>query len=377
MSCCSGGSCSCKNTESFNYKEISAKGISFKKEKLDTFDWLSNIVSVHPSNSIVEIRFKNTRKEFFRNNLDLQLMKDDKVAVQVDGGHDIGTVSLVGALGQKQFERKHETAIDFVPKNILRKATEVDIENWLKAKQKERTTMIKSRQLANDLHLDMKIGDVEYQGDGKRAIFYYIAESRVDFRELIKVMASEFHVKIEMKQIGARQESGRIGGIGTCGRDLCCSSWKTDMQSVSSETIKIQELPNNIAKYTGQCGKLKCCLAFEVDVYIDSLKDFPDQLLELETENGILFPVKRDILNKKIWYSFEKNNGSNAIPVDLEQMHQIILENKKGIKVKLATILGQTDEPVKFQHGEYSASYSKKPKKAKSKTPILKKSKTR
>jgi cell fate regulator YaaT (PSP1 superfamily) len=219
-------------------------------------------------------------------------------------------------------------------KKIYRKARPGDIEKWKAALDREHKTMIRTRQIVKELNLNMKIGDVEFQGDTLKAIFYYIADERVDFRQLIKVLAEEFKVRVEMKQIGARQEAGRIGGIGSCGRELCCSTWKTNFNSVSLNAAKVQELPPNVQKLAGQCGKLKCCLMYELDTYSEARQDIPDQLLELETVQGIAYHHKTDILKKLMYYSFDKSSQENLVPVPVSRVKDIIMKNKKGVKVE-------------------------------------------
>lgn len=301
--------------------------------KLNTHDWLSDLPDTTDLTDVVEIRFKNTRKEFFKNVNGLPLKRGDLVAVEANPGHDIGTVSLTGRLAELQMKKLKLNPEIYSFKKIYRIAKDVDIDKWRSAQDKEKSTMIRARQIAKDLGLDMKIGDVEYQGDKTKAIFYYIADGRVDFRELIKVYAREFSVRIEMKQIGARQEAGLIGGIGSCGRELCCSSWRTQFSSVTTDAIRYQELPVNAQKLAGQCGKLKCCLMYELDTYLDAREDFPKELLELETTSGIAYHHKTDVLKKEIWYSFDKHAPVNLTPVPLERVKEVIMLNKKGQKV--------------------------------------------
>lgn len=299
-----------------------------------SYDWLSDLPEVPGTVDIVEIRFKNNRKGFFRNSNNLKLSYNDLVAVQVTSGYDIGIVSLKGLLAEKQYKRKTYN-VDYDSLGIIyRKATENDIKNWVEGKKNEKTALVKSRLIAMELGLDMKISDVEYQGDNKKAIFYFIAEGRVDFRELVKELAKCFNIKIEMKQIGARQEAGKVGGIGTCGKELCCSSWRTSFPTVSASSIPAQQLNSNIEKYTGQCGKLKCCLMYELDTYLDAKSDFPKELLELETKKGVAFPYKIDILQKTVWYTFKKDEiMETPTEVKLERVKEIINLNKRGVKV--------------------------------------------
>jgi cell fate regulator YaaT (PSP1 superfamily) len=299
--------------------------------KLDSYDWLNDLPGSEGSD-LVEVRFKNTRKVFFTNTSGLKLQRGDIVVVDADHGHDTGVVSITGALAVKQFKLKVKNPEKYELKKIYRKAKEPDIQKWKEAKSLEMPALLKARKIAASVHLEMKISDVEYQGDRSKVTFYYTAEDRVDFRELIKIFANEFGVKIEMKQIGARQEAGRIGGIGSCGRELCCSTWRTNLTTISIQAAKYQDLPPHIQKLAGQCGKLKCCLIYELDNYIEQWNDLPEELLELETEKGILYKVKIDILKKVVWYSFEKDSPINTLPVPLDKVKEIIQLNKKGEK---------------------------------------------
>ena len=233
-----------------------------------------------------------------------------------------------------QYKRKVDAGENYTLQKIYRKATHADIENWNKSKARENPTMIKSRQIANQLGLEMKISDVEFQGDNSKATFYYTADGRVDFRELIKVLANEFAVRIEMKQIGARQEAGRIGGIGSCGRELCCSTWKTDLNSVPLEASRHQDLSPKAQFLTGKCGKLKCCLMYELDEYLEAWEDFPEHLLQLETEKGTAYKQKVDVLRKTVWYSYQNVYLPELIPVSTKRIREIIMMNKKGKKPK-------------------------------------------
>lgn len=339
MGCCSsGGSCGCKTGE----KEPKVNSVllninSFYSGKLDTFDWMSDFNNLKPATNIVEVRFKNTRKEFFINESQIKLEKNDRIVVEANPGHDIGTISLTGELALKQFEKKIKNPDTYKLRKIYRVANDVDLNRWIDAKKRERSTMIRARQIARELKLNMKIGDVEFQGDGRKAIFYYIADDRVDFRQLIKQYATEFRIKVEMKQIGVRQESGLIGGIGSCGRELCCSTWRTDLASVSTDAARVQELPLNAQKLAGQCGKLKCCLMYELETYLEAKEEFPKVLLELETQNGMAYPIKTDVLKKQIWYSFDPEQPVNTTAIPITRVKEIITENKKGIKVPSLT----------------------------------------
>jgi len=300
--------------------------------KLPVTDWLNRYERISGKEDIIEVRFKNTRKEYYRNSNNLRLKKGDIIAVEAKYGHDIGTVSLSGNLVWAQLKSKRVDLDRYELREIYRVARSSDIEKWKEALALEDQTMIHTRQIVKGLNLDMKVGDVEYQGDKSKAIFYYIAEDRVDFRELIKILAKEFGVRIEMKQIGARQEAGRIGGIGSCGRELCCSSWKTEFNSVVLNAAKVQELPSNVQKLAGQCGKLKCCLMYELDTYMEAREEIPKVLLELETKEGMAYHHKTDILKRVMYYSFDKDSPEHLMPVSVERVKEIINMNKKGIK---------------------------------------------
>lgn len=300
--------------------------------KLHVFDWLSNIALPigHKLFDGVEIRFKNTRKLFFRNTHNLPLQIGDVVAVDGAPGIDVGIVSAIGELAKIQMERKHNKADTYDLKKILRKAGEEDIQNWQEAKALEDKTMLRSRVIAGELSLNMKISDVEYQGDRSKAIFYYTAEERVDFRELIKKLAEEFKIRVEMKQIGSRQEAGRLGGIGSCGRELCCSTWLTDFRSVSTSAARYQQLSINPQKLAGQCGKLKCCLNYELDMYLEAIKDFPDSQTKLKTKKGRAFNIKTDIFRGLMWFIYEGEGMNSPIPLEVDRVKEIIKLNEKG-----------------------------------------------
>jgi len=307
------------------------RGCGIQDKQLNTYDWLADIPGNAEEQEIVEVQFKNTRKGYFKNSNKLKLEKGDIVAVEASPGHDIGTVTLTGRLVPLQMKKanlKPDTEI----KRIYRKAKPTDIEKYEEAKAKEHDTMIRSRQIALSLNLNMKIGDVEYQGDGNKAIFYYIADERVDFRQLIKVLAEVFRVRIEMKQIGARQEAGRIGGIGPCGRELCCATWMTNFVSVSTSAARYQDISLNPQKLAGQCAKLKCCLNYEVDVYVESQKRFPSKEITLETTEGTFYFFKADILKGLITYSSDKNFMANAVTISTRRAFEIINMNKRGEK---------------------------------------------
>ncbi len=301
--------------------------------KLEVHDWLSDVINLSNLEDIVEVRFKNTRKDYFRNVNNLKLKSGDVVAVEASPGHDIGIVTLVGDLVQSQMKKHKATLVNGELRKIYRKAKSVDIDKWKEAMSLEHNTMIKSRQIAAELELNMKIGDVEYQGDRTKAIFYYLADERVDFRQLIKVLAETFRIRIEMKQIGARQEAGRIGGIGSCGRELCCATWIGSFVSVTTNAARYQEISLNPQKLAGQCGKLKCCLNYEVSSYIDAQKDFPAHNIRLETQNGTYGFFKADIFNRTLWYTSLEKGPSAPIAVSVDRAKEIIRLNKRGEKV--------------------------------------------
>jgi cell fate regulator YaaT (PSP1 superfamily) len=301
--------------------------------KLNVFDWLANmeLPSGVKNFDIVEVRFKNSRKEFFKNVDDLELNVGDIVAVEASPGHDIGVISLTGELVKIQMKKRGVKTDSEEVKKIYRKARPGDVQKWQEAQALENGTMYKARTIADRLKLEMKISDVEYQGDKTKAIFYYTADGRVDFRELIKLLAEEFKIRVEMRQIGARQEAGRLGGIGSCGRELCCSTWLTDFRSVSTNAARYQQLALNPLKLAGQCGKLKCCLNYELDSYLDALKAFPDEANHLEAENGKAFHQKTDIFKKLMWYSYTDNPGM-FIPLTIDRVKEVLALNKEGKK---------------------------------------------
>jgi len=302
--------------------------------KLEVFDWLSDLPDMTEGNDIVEVQFKNTRKGFYKNTSQGKLKKNDVVAVEASPGHDIGVVTLTGDLVLLQMKKNNISPSNYEFKRVYRKAKPADIEKWEEAKGLEKKTMLESRRMAWDLGLNMKIGDVEYQGDRTKAIFYYIADERVDFRELIKVLADRFKVRIEMRQIGARQEAGRIGGIGPCGRELCCSTWLSNFKSVTTNAARYQEISLNPQKLAGQCGKLKCCLNYELDTYLDVQKDFPNTAIPLETENGTYYHFKTDVFKRLMWYSAGRENAGNIVTLTVDKVKEIIALNKQGKKVK-------------------------------------------
>ena len=308
---------------------LCARGCGRSNRPLNTYDYLADMPGNDEWTDLVEVQFKNTRKGYFHNENHLPLVIGDMVAVEASPGHDIGVVTLTGQLVPLQMKKanlKPGTEI----RRIYRKARPVDLEKYEEAKAREQDTMIRSRQIAKDLELNMKIGDVEYQGDGNKAIFYYIADARVDFRKLIKVLAEEFHVRIEMKQIGARQEAGRIGGFGPCGRELCCATWMKNFNSVSTAAARFQDISPNPQKLAGQCAKLKCCLNYEADAYVEAFRKLPPRDVQLETADATYFYFKADILAQQITYSTDKRLAANLVTISVQRAHQIIELNKAG-----------------------------------------------
>ena len=314
-------------------------------QKLSTFDWMCDLPETQKDTDFVEVQFKNTRKGYFLNSTKISLEKGDVVAVESSPGHDIGEVTLVGRLVLLQMKKYNVNPEKIEIRRVYRKAKETDLEKYQEAKGKEQATMIKARQIAESLKLNMKIGDVEFQGDGNKAIFYYIADERVDFRQLIKVFAETFRVRIEMKQIGARQEAGRIGGIGPCGRELCCSGWMTNFNSVSTSAARYQDISLNPQKLAGQCAKLKCCMNFELDSYMDAIKDFPSKEIQLETMDNTYYHFKTDVFKGVISYSTSANFGANIVTISAKRAKEIIALNRKGSKPDLLD--DRADEEVK------------------------------
>lgn len=318
------------------------------KNKLNVYDWLSAIPDAEKLTNFVEVQFKNTRKGYYLNSNELPLEKGDMVAVEASPGHDIGEITLTGQLVLWQMKNSGHKFDNQNVKRVYRKARSVDLEKYQEYKNKEHETMLKARKIAEDLQLDMKIGDVEYQGDGNKAIFYYIANERVDFRQLIKILADTFKVRIEMKQIGARQEAGRIGGIGPCGRPLCCSTWMTNFVSVTTGAARYQDISLNPQKLAGQCAKLKCCLNYEVDAYVESQKRLPSREIPLETQDGTYYHFKTDILKHLLTYSTDKNIAANLVVISSKRAFEIINMNKKGVK-PLALLDENSDNNKKEQ----------------------------
>ena len=310
---------------------LSCRGCGRQDRQLNTYDWLADIPGNPDESEYVEVQFKNTRKGYYRNSNHVPVQKGDVVAVEASPGHDIGVVTLTGRLVPLQM-RKANLKSEADIKRIYRKARPVDMDKYNEAKAREHSTMIRARQIAQDLKLDMKIGDVEYQGDGNKAIFYYIADERVDFRQLIKVLAEAFRVRIEMKQIGARQEAGRIGGIGPCGREMCCATWMTSFVSVSTGAARIQDISLNPQKLAGQCAKLKCCLNYEVDCYMEAQRRLPSKEITLETQEGTFYLFKTDILSHQVTYSTDKSVAANLVTISARRAFEVIGLNKRGVK---------------------------------------------
>lgn len=317
------GCCKMVNSETSNFHHSCSK--------LDSYDWLSNIPSPNgtPPFDCIEVRFKNSRKDFFRTQPEHELHAGDIVAVEANPGHDIGIVTLTGEVVRYQMKKKGLDPSHDEIRKVYRKARPGDIEKWITAVMKEDKAMFKTREIAARLNLKMKVNDVEYQGDDTKAIFYYTADERVDFRELIKILAEEFRVRIEMRQIGARQEASRLGGIGSCGRELCCATWLTSFSTVSTNAARIQQLSLNPQKLAGQCGKLKCCLNYEYAAYAEALKDFPPDDTVLNTQKGEAFPQKIDVFSGIMWYAY-KSDPNNLLAIPVDKVREIVAKNKKG-----------------------------------------------
>lgn len=309
------------------------KGCSkIQNNKLNTYDWLCDVPDAENATDYIEVQFKNTRKGYYLNSSKIPLDKGELVAVEANPGHDIGTVTLTGKLVLLQMKKNNVRTEGTEVKKVYRKAKPTDVEKYEDAKNKEHATMIKAREIAANLGLNMKIGDVEYQGDGNKAIFYYIADERVDFRQLIKVLAESFRVRIEMKQIGARQEAGRIGGIGPCGRELCCSSWMTNFVSVATGAARYQDISMNPQKLAGQCAKLKCCINYEVDTYVEAQKRLPSREMVLETKDNTYYHFKTDIFKREITYSTDRSFPANLVTISADRAFDVINMNKKDTK---------------------------------------------
>ena len=323
-------------------------------QKLSTFDWMCDLPETQTDTDFVEVQFKNTRKGYFLNSTKIPLEKGDVVAVESSPGHDIGDVTLVGRLVLLQMKKYNVHPEKIEVRRVYRKAKETDLEKYQEAKSKEQPTMIKARQIAESLDLNMKIGDVEYQGDGNKAIFYYIADERVDFRQLIKVFAETFRVRIEMKQIGARQEAGRIGGIGPCGRELCCSGWMTNFNSVSTSAARYQDISLNPQKLAGQCAKLKCCMNYELDSYMDAIKNFPSKEIQLETIDNTYYHFKTDVFKGIMSYSTSQNFGANVVAITSRRAKEVIAMNKRGMKPDLLDDHSDDEDmptPIDYENG--------------------------
>lgn len=299
--------------------------------KLPVHNYLRDISSLEYAD-VFEVRFKNTRKGYYKNESGQSVRQGDKVVVEAASGYDLGFVSLEGPLVVKQMQRRRIDPASYEFKKIYRKARPSDIEKWMAATAREQATMIEARRIAATMGLDMKIGDVEFQGDGTKAIFYYIADGRVDFRQLIKVFAEEFRIKIEMKQIGARQEAGLIGGIGVCGRALCCANYVTNFKSINTSAARCQDLSLNPQKLAGQCGKLKCCINYEVPVYLDAQSRIPKVSEPLEFEDGLAYLRKTDILAEMMYFSYDKSSDANLYPVPAAEVKEIQKMNRNGIR---------------------------------------------
>ena len=340
--CCHEGACDACAWGDRALQGFCAKGCGRSDRQLNTYDYLNGVPGNLEATDFVEVQFKNTRKDFYRNDNHLDLQKGDVVAVEAHPGHDIGVVTLTGRLVLLQMQKatlRPGTEI----KRVYRKARPNDMEKYAEAKAREHETMIRSRQIAKELQLDMKIGDVEYQGDGNKAIFYYIADQRVDFRKLIKVLADAFHVRIEMKQIGARQEAGRIGGIGPCGRELCCATWMKNFNSVSTGAARFQDITPNPQKLAGQCAKLKCCLNYEVDTYMEAARALPERNVTLETMDGTFYFFKADTLAGLVTYSTDRRLAANLVTITAQRAREIIAMNRAGEKPEARCETEQTE----------------------------------
>lgn len=319
------------------------RGCGRQDRQLNTYDWLADVPGNNETTDLVEVQFKNTRKGYYRNVNGLELKKGDIVAVEASPGHDIGVVTLTGKLVELQVKKANLKSEDDI-KRIYRIAKQVDMDKYHEAKSREHATMIESRRIAKGLDLKMKIGDVEYQGDGNKAIFYYIADERVDFRQLIKDLAAAFHVRIEMKQIGARQEAGRIGGTGPCGRELCCATWMKSFVSVSTNAARFQDLSLNPQKLAGMCAKLKCCLNYEVDEYMEAARCLPSREVVLQTADADYYMFKSDILAGIVTYSTDKRLAANLVTITARRAMDIIEMNKNGERPRSLSDEGTTEQ---------------------------------
>ncbi len=345
------------------------RGCGRQDRQLNTYDWLADVPGNAKTTDLVEVQFKNTRKGYYHNVNNLDLRKGDIVAVEASPGHDIGVVTLTGKLVELQIRKANLKSADDI-KRIYRLAKPVDMDKYREAKSREHDTMIRSRQIAKSLNLDMKIGDVEYQGDGNKAIFYYIADERVDFRQLIKVLAETFHVRIEMKQIGARQEAGRIGGTGPCGRELCCATWMKNFVSVSTGAARYQDISLNPQKLAGMCAKLKCCLNYEVDNYIEASRKLPSKEVVLQTQDNDYYLFKSDILAGIVTYSTDKKVPANLETITAKRALEVIEMNKQGEKPLSLQADGapkKQERPVDLLENESLTRFDKNKKKRKPK----------
>ncbi len=345
------------------------RGCGRQDRQLNTYDWLADVPGNAKSTDLVEVQFKNTRKGYYHNVNNLDLKKGDIVAVEASPGHDIGVVTLTGKLVELQIRKANIKSPDDI-KRIYRIAKPVDMDKYYEAKSREHDTMIRSRHIAKNLNLDMKIGDVEYQGDGNKAIFYYIADERVDFRQLIKVLAETFHVRIEMKQIGARQEAGRIGGTGPCGRELCCATWMKSFVSVSTGAARYQDISLNPQKLAGMCAKLKCCLNYEVDNYIEASRKLPSKEVVLQTQDNDYYLFKSDILAGIVTYSTDKKVPANLEVITARRALDVIEMNRQGEKPLSLQEDGtpkRQERPVDLLENESLTRFDKSKKKRKPK----------
>ncbi len=320
------------------------------RQQLPVVNWLADIPESQCETDLVEVQFKNTRKGIFVNSTHIPIEKGDIVVVESNPGHDIGIVTLMGRLVLEQIKKNKINLERYEIRRVYRKVKAVDMEKYNEAKAREQATMIRARQIAKDMNLAMKIGDVEFQGDGTKAIFYYIADERVDFRQLIKVFAEEFRVRIEMKQIGARQEAGRIGGIGPCGRELCCTTWMSNFSSVSTNAARCQDLSTNPLKLAGQCAKIKCCVNFEMAMYQDAQKDFPRKDIHLETIDGTWFLCKSDTFKRQLTYSSSPSMMANLQTISVERAIEIIAMNRNGEKPATLAVGETMEKPIEYQN---------------------------
>ena len=322
--------------------------------KRNAYNWLEAypMPDIYPKYPYVEVRFKNSRKDFFKLPENTEIIEGDVVAVEGNPGHEIGIVTLTGETARIQMKKKKVIPDQKEIKKLYRRARPADIEKWINVVAAEANSVNRTKTITTELGLSMKINDVEFQGDGTKAIFYYTADDRVDFRELIKILADQFNVRIEMKQIGARQEAGSLGGIGTCGRELCCASWMVDYKSVSTNSARAQQLSINPQKLAGQCSKLKCCLNFEYECYVDALKDFPKDDIILKTKKGEGFCQKTDVVKRLMWYSYREDPG-NILAIPIEKVKMIIEKNKKGFfPEKLEDFTEVKEKKINFEHHE-------------------------